>query len=138
MSSLWVALFSPWKPLDVPGEVAAAGQLGPLEAASPHEVGIEQVYLPQCVLGVSRGPTRLIQSDPRRVWGGWSHLSLSWTPKSSEVIEAQGTPSRVCAFPQMLVSGEGAAAYTGSSTQLERVTGLFPCPQACTSEETDY
>lgn len=85
---------------------------------------------PQCVLGVSRGPTRLIQSDPRRVWGGWSHPSLSWTLKSSEVTEALGGPLAVSVRPPP-DGGEwrGAAAYTGSSTQLERVTGLSPAPK---------
>lgn len=56
MSSLWVALFSPWKPLDVPGKVAAVGCVGPLEAVSPHEGGIEQVeprlHPPVCLGGL--------------------------------------------------------------------------------------
>lgn len=68
--------------------------------------------LPQCVLGVSRGPTRLIQSDPRRVWGGWSHPSLSWTLKSSEVIEALGGPLAVSVRPPQMVGSGGGQLLT--------------------------
>lgn len=72
MFSLWVALFSSLKPLDVHRGVAAADNVGPLAAASPCEGGIEHVdpgHHPQCALGVFRVLIRLIRRDPRRVQG---------------------------------------------------------------------
>lgn len=95
MSSLWVALISPLMSVEKRQESVMGPWPLPLplkEVSSKWGPG----YHPQCTLGVPRGLPGFIQSDLRRVWGCWSQLSLSWTPKSSEVKETRGTPSSVC------------------------------------------